>query len=253
MTVLYKQLQTEREIIINNQNNGPANPYSLIFNLDPTDYPRTGRGDLNRLWAPIEWLPAGATTGHVHESRITLFREVFKRSGSIAQALQMAHHTYITDRYYKFLPYFTDETDIYISYSILAVQPVQHRGFMILMCALTMHLALVLFAIVTRAGIAGRFNAVNQVWQTHVQLFSLANTTAGDILGKPDASTETDSSIEKHMERAGMDRRVFVLRNISQLGEACMAFTEKSDSYDRLMSPTEQSADNRETSEQQGQ
>lgn len=119
----------------------------------------------------------------------------------------------ITDRYYKYLPFFSNGSTQTMTFSEEAVQPVRTTGFIVVMIGLLLHMALTGFTFITLGSLNGwreTINSINQSWQSYAQVLTL-RAKADGILDEQGSTLATDDKVEKALKQQGLASQVFVL------------------------------------------
>jgi hypothetical protein len=141
VTELHHQLSEEQKEIASTNGTNPLLPIidSSYFDVSLK----------SRSWTSFD---PGQTSfdsfGWVNEERLALFKQVIQQTNSPALAIQSMMHTMIADRYYKYLPYFGNTTQVRWTHSIDATQPVRTRGFIAVMAGIGIHLLLVAYILI---------------------------------------------------------------------------------------------------------
>jgi hypothetical protein len=179
----------------------------------------------SRSWTSFD--PGQANFDHfgwVNEERLALFKQVIQQTNSPALAIQSMMHTMIADRYYKYLPYFRNTTQIRWTHSIDATQPVRTRGFITVMAGISIHLLLVAYILIVFGLLKGTKRAIRSIdeaWQVIAQVALLQNEITIDI-GKCDdkagSTSATDHEVEKSLKRRGLKDKIFVLDDRNESG-----------------------------------
>jgi hypothetical protein len=225
-TFLRAQLDKERSIIMSNTSLvRPIYPYSYVFT--PTRFgPAIGQRDQGlvlpdkqRNWFPTTLAPAcdpilnsnEECLSGVSEERVNLFQHVIRQTKSPALAMQSMMHTMISDRYYKYMPYYQNQSTQVTTSFASAVRPVRTRGYIVVMVGIASHLLLVGYICVVLGGINGfkeTLRSTDQAWQAHAQVLLLAEQTISDV----SLTSCTDREVEKITRRRGLGGKVFRLR-----------------------------------------
>lgn len=225
-TAINEVLNQERDSILQERLDGPALPWSVLLKLDfitnrwwiPTGLP-TGISFENTT-QPINWHGAS-------EDRITLFQHSLINMNSPALAIQSMIHTFVTDRFYKYMPLLEESTSQLTTYSTDAVFPVRTRGFIAVMVALGAHFTLVAYTLIILSGfydINRTFRSTDQAWQVFTQVGRLQReveredaevTVENAENGNSNFrwTTATDHQVEKHLKERGLKDRVFALED----------------------------------------
>jgi hypothetical protein len=220
-TSLFRQLSYERDIILQERLVGPAFPTSAIFDYDfdpneskilPLD---------TRYWFDSEFLTGSESSEYldsddmkvrsVSEDRVALFQAALKATNSPARVMQTVYHTLLTDRYYKYQPYFTERSTQSLSFARDAIQPVRSRGYIIVVSGIAAHLVLVTYICVVLGVLTGTkesINAIDQAWQAQLQVAMLA---MDKTLSEACTLTSTDDDVDATLTRRGIKDKVFRL------------------------------------------
>ncbi|ERF70768.1 hypothetical protein EPUS_05120 [Endocarpon pusillum Z07020] len=206
---LYGQLEAERTEIMRSKSDVPINPVSSDLNQFVT------HANLQR--SPRAWFPLSLYMGDslkpVHESRVGLFQHIIQDTGSPALAMQAMQHTLITDRYYKYMPLFKNESTQIMTFTEQAIQPVKSTGFIVVLIGLLLHMALTAFTFITLGGSSGwakTINSIDQSWQSYAQVLTL-RAEVDEILDKEDSTQAIDDKVEKKLKQQGLANQIFVL------------------------------------------
>ena len=204
---LYSGLSEERTQILRQNASQPINPtgFALRFNdLIASD----------SYWiSPRSWWPAAAT--NVHEGQVKQFQRIIQSTGSPALAMQAMQHTVITDRYYKYLPYFLANSTQKLTFSQEAVQPRRKTGYMVVMAAIVLHIILttvIFLAIHERSKWRSTILSLDQVWQSYTQVLTL-RSEVDEVLDGPAATSLRDDDVKIYLRQRGIINDVVVLED----------------------------------------
>jgi hypothetical protein len=213
-TELHYQLSQERKEIASTSKSMPLLPFfDFDISLESRFWTSYNSGQMN--FSGGSW---------VNEERLALFKQVIQQTNSPALAIQSMMHTMITERYYKYLPYFGNTTQLGWTHSIDATQPVRTRGFIAVMAGIGIHLLLVAYILIVFGLLKGTKRAIRSIdeaWQVIAQVALLQNEITIDI-GKCDdkagSTSATDQEVEKSLKRRGLKDKIFVLDDRNESG-----------------------------------
>lgn len=140
---------------------------------------------------------------------VWLFQDIIAHSGSVAFALQSLFTLLVSMAYYDQLPQFDKATRVEQSVFKYTNLPTHHRGLLIVMCALTVHLFLA-YGVLAWFVLGTKYTRLGQKWQAIAQ----ANTPEiAPYLAQ--AVTLSDEEFDKYVEEQGGQ---MVLRSRVKLG-----------------------------------
>lgn len=212
-TELDRQLFIERDIIVQNHLHITQLPYSYLFNFETASPTLPANA---RAWFPTAGTSTLTYLG-VNEDRLALMQHVLQTTNSPALAMQSMLHTVLTDRYYKYLPYYTNTSVQQSTYSIDAIRPVRNRGYIICMVSVGVHLLLVAYILIVFGILKGTkttMRSVNQAWQVYRQVAHLQDSLA--LYREESSTTITDYELETDLKRRGLNSRVYILQNVDR-------------------------------------
>jgi hypothetical protein len=138
--------------------------------------------------------------------------------------MQSMMHTMMTNRYYKFMPYYTNVSTQWLIYSLDATQPIRKRGYIAVMTAIGAHLLLVAYVLIVFGickGTKRTMLSINQAWLVFAQValiqreMSVGGESDQDKIG---STTATDHEVEKSLKHRGLKDKIFVLDDDDQTG-----------------------------------
>ena len=215
-TELNHELSVEREAILRYELSQPLLPTSdLLRVVRDGDSWNTGR-----VWFPNIMLSGDEAfdQGSVSEDRMTLFQNVIQTTNSPALAIQSMIHTYVTDRYYKFAPYYTNSTVQWTTFSVNAIQPVRYWGYIAVVTSIGTHLFLVAYILIVFGVVQGTKRticSVDQAWQVFAQVALLQQEVSfsqdEDERNIVSSTNVTDDEVKSTLKRRGIYDKIFVL------------------------------------------
>lgn len=233
-TAINEVLNEERDSILRDHLDGLVLPYSPLLGSD---------GLTIRWWSPglipsvIKYANVSQDTNWhgASEDRIALFQHSLMNMNSPALAIRSMIHTYVADRFYKYMPLLEESTSHLSTYSTDAISPVCTRGFIAVMVALGAHFILVAYTLIVLSGFYGikrTFWSTDQAWQVFTQVGRIQREMEredSEIFvenaenGNSNFSwtTDTDYQVEKHLKERGLKDRVFELEDNRQDESVC--------------------------------
>lgn len=176
---------------------------------------------LTRLWyyytalATCEW----DTFLGVHESRVDLLHRTVRETASLALAMQSVSHTAITEEYYRYLPYFTNDSLLTTTFATPAIQPTRIRGYIVVMVTLGLYTLITLLTIFMLVGFNNwRYiaDSIVQSSQAYAQVWTLRDAADEELFGDAKATkgttVQTDAAVQKDFKKQQrLDKQVFAL------------------------------------------
>lgn len=207
---LNQQLSSEADIVLRLNMTEPLYPKSQVYTFqsqyeNPSDILPLS----DRIWYPSTFY-MNTSFKSVNEARASLFQQIIQQTGSPALAMQAMQHTVITDRYYKYLPLFTNESEQTTTFADQAIQPVRFVGFITVAVLRALHLALTAIILVVPGGDCGWLEtrrAMGQAWQAYAQVMTLPVESDAILRGE----VGRDDTVEETLKRRGDARHVVML------------------------------------------